>query len=156
MTFNIGLSSVPYGEALSQKYTCDGQDTSPEISWTEAPSSAKSYVLIMEDPDARHGPFVHWILYNIKPNVKQVPEGLSKEESVPEIGTHGINDFGKTGYNGPCPPGKKVHRYVFTLYALRDETSLPPGLKKKDLAKLISDKTVKQASVMVKYGRAYQ
>ena len=156
MTFNITLSSVKHGEFLSQKYTCNGQDVSPEISWADPPTSTKSFILVMEDPDARLKPFVHWVIYNIKPDVKQLPENIQKSDSTPEGWTQGINGFGKAGYNGPCPPRKKVHRYVFYLYSVLQEPNLPTGLSKKDLQKIISDKTVKQASVMVKYGKSYE
>ena len=156
MTFKLELTSGKHGDMLSQKYTCDGQDISPEILWSDPPASAKSFILVMEDPDAPKGTFVHWILYNIKPNVKQLPENIPKEAVTSEGFAQGMNDFGKTGYNGPCPPRKKVHRYTFFLYATLQEPNLPHGLKKKDIEKLLYDKTVKQASVTMRYGRAYE
>lgn len=155
MTFNIELPSGKNGEVMSQKYTCDGQDFSPEIVWSDPPTSAKSFILVLEDPDAPRGTFIHWIIYNLKPDVKQLPENVPKDEVTPEGWTQGRNDFGRIGYNGPCPPGKKVHRYKFCLYAILHEPDLEPGLKMKDLKKLIADKTVKQASVMLRYGRSY-
>ena len=154
MTFNISLSSVGYGEVLSQTFSCDGKDISPEITWQDPPASAKSYILIMEDTDVRHGPFVHWVMYNIKANANQIPENIPASETTAEGWAQGLNGFGRLGYSGPCPHGKKVHRYNFTLYALNVSTELPSGLKKHDLTKIISDKTVKQASVMVRYGRS--
>lgn len=156
MTFKLELTSGKHGEALSQKHTCDGQDTSPELAWSDPPTSAKSFILIMEDPDAPRGTFVHWVIYNLKPDVKQLPENVPKDAVTPEGWTQGTNDFGKTGYNGPCPPGKKVHRYNFYLYAVLQEPDLRPGLSKKDLQKILDDKTVKRASVMMKFGRAYE
>ncbi len=156
MTFNIELPSAKHGERLSQKYTCDGQDYSPEIVWSDPPSSTKSYILIMEDPDAPRGTFVHWVLYNIKPEVKQLPENLPKEKVTNDGMAQGVNSFNKIGYNGPCPPRKNVHRYFFYLYAVLQGPELEPGLTKKDLLKIIEDKTVKQASIMVKYGRSYE
>lgn len=156
MTFNISLASAGYGEVLSQTYTCDGQDISPEISWQDPPASVKSYILLMEDPDAKRGPFIHWVMYNIKANAKQIPENMPKTETTSEGWLQGLNSFGRLGYSGPCPPRKKVHRYNFILYALNVAPDLQPGLKKSDLAGIISDRTVKQASVMVRYGRAYQ
>ncbi len=156
MTFNIELLSAKHGEHLSQKFSCDGQDYSPEISWTEPPSSTKSFILILEDPDAPKGTFVHWVLYNIKPDVKQLPENVPKEKTTAEGWAQGLNDFKKIGYNGPCPPRRKVHRYIFRLYAVLQEPNLEPGLSKKDLQKIIDDKTVKTVSIMVKYGRSYE
>ncbi|MCL4337722.1 MAG: YbhB/YbcL family Raf kinase inhibitor-like protein [Candidatus Thermoplasmatota archaeon] len=156
MTFNIGLTSAKHGEGLSQKYTCDGQDYSPEIAWSDPPSSTKSFILIMEDPDAPRGTFVHWVLYNIKPDVKQLHENVTKEKVTDEGWAQGLNSFKKIGYNGPCPPRKKVHRYIFYLYAVLHKPDLEPGLSKNDLLNIINDETVKQASIMVKYGRSYE
>lgn len=156
MTFNLELSSAKYGERLSQKYTCDGQDYSPEILWADPPSSTKSFILIMEDPDAPRGTFVHWVLYNIKPGVKQLQENIPKEKAVDDGMAQGVNSFNRIGYNGPCPPRKSVHRYFFYLYAVLQEPDLEPGLSKNDLMGIIKDRTVKQASTMVKYGRSYE
>lgn len=156
MTFNIELTSAKHGEVLSQKFTCVGQDYSPEITWSEPPASTKSYIMVLEDPDAPKGTFVHWIMYNIKPDIKQLPENIAKTEETPEGWAQGRNDFGKIGYNGPCPPGKKVHRYVFYLYASLQEPDLKPGLTRKELEKILADRTIKRASIMVRYGRAYE
>lgn len=156
MTFNIELPSAKHGERLSQKYTCDGQDHSPEIVWSDPPSSTKSFILIMEDPDAPRGTFVHWVIYNIKPNVKQLPENVSKEKTTGDGWAQGMNSFKKIGYNGPCPPRRSVHRYIFYLYSVLEQPNLEPGLSKNDLMKIIADKTVKQASIMVRYGRSYE
>lgn len=156
MTFNIELTSAKHGERLSQKYTCDGQDYSPEIVWSDPPSSTKSFILIMEDPDAPRGTFVHWVIYNIKPDVKQLPENISREKITNVGWAQGMNSFRKIGYNGPCPPRKQVHRYIFYLYAVLQGPDLGPGLSKEDLLGIINDKTVKQASIMLKYGRSYE
>lgn len=151
MSFDISLSSVGYGEVLSQAYSSDGKNMSPEIHWQDPPASVKSYILLMEDTDARHGSLIHWVLYNINADAKQIPEDMPNVENTPEGWTNGLNSFGRLGYSGPSHKGKKVHRYTFTLYALNIDPDLPSGLKKKDLVRLISDNTVKQASVMVKY-----
>ncbi len=154
MTFNITVSTAKHGEFLNQKYTCKGQDISPELSWSDPPTSTKSFILIMEDPDVRSKPFVHWVLYNLKPDIKQLPENVPRNDTAPEGWSQGVNSFGKIGYNGPCPPGGRVHRYTFYLYAVLEGPNLPAGLSKKDLQKIITDKTVKQASVMVRYGKS--
>lgn len=153
MTFKLEITTGKHGDSLSQKYTCNGQDISPEIAWSDAPASTKSFILILEDPDAPKGALVHWILYNIKPDVKELHENIPKEAVTPEGFAQGINGFGNTGYNGPCPRGKRVHNYKFYLYAVLHPPDLSPGLRKKDLEKLIADKTIKQASVIMKYGR---
>lgn len=156
MTFKIEMTGFKNGDMLSQKYSCDGNDISPEVKWDDAPQSAKSFILIVEDPDAPHGTFVHWIIYNIKPDVKSLPENVQKSETTPEGWSQGINDFGKIGYNGPCPPRKQVHRYFFTIYGVLEPPELKPGLSRKDLDRILDVKTVKKTSIMVKYGRAYE
>lgn len=156
MTFKLEMPGVKYGEVISQKYTCDGTDKSPALKWEDAPQSAKSFILIVEDPDAPKGTFIHWVIYNIKPEVKELPENVPKEDVTPQGWAQGINDFGKIGYNGPCPPGKQVHRYFFTLYGVLQPPDLKPGLSKKDMDRILEVKTVKKVSFMVKFGRAYE
>ncbi|MEM0158289.1 MAG: YbhB/YbcL family Raf kinase inhibitor-like protein [Thermoplasmataceae archaeon] len=156
MTFKIAMPSCPYGEVLSQKYTCDGQDISPEITWSEPPSSTKSFILIMEDPDAPRGTFVHWVIYNIKPDVTALHENIEKGETTPEGYSQGVNDFGKIGYGGPCPPGSQIHRYFFYLYAVLEPPNLKAGLSRKEIDGILRNKTIKVVSHMVKFGRNYK
>ena len=108
------LNSHPFSEGgnIPKKYTCDGEDVSPELHWTGQPPAAKSFALIVDDPDAPGGMWVHWVVYNISPRVKMVDEG-----SVPTGGTEGKTSFGEMKYGGPCPPSG-AHRYFFKLYAL--------------------------------------
>ena len=108
------------------RHTCDGQDTSPELSWTEIPVGTKSLVLIVDDPDAPDPAepkmtWVHWVLYNMPPDVNSLSEGVSVE-SLPSGTLEGINDWERTGYGGPCPP-IGTHRYYHKLYAV--DTILP-------------------------------
>jgi len=108
------------------RHTCDGQDISPELSWTEIPSGTKSLVLIVDDPDAPDPAdpkmtWVHWVLYNISPDINGLPEGASVKGISSET-LEGINDWQRTGYGGPCPP-IGTHRYFHKLYAV--DTVLP-------------------------------
>lgn len=108
------------------RHTCDGQDISPELSWTEIPAGTKSLVLIVDDPDAPDPAdpkmtWVHWVLYNIPPDINGLPEGASVA-GLPSGTLEGINDWQRTGYGGPCPP-IGTHRYFHKLYAV--DTVLP-------------------------------
>ncbi|WP_306305602.1 YbhB/YbcL family Raf kinase inhibitor-like protein [Metallosphaera hakonensis] len=108
-------------EIIPTQYTCEGRDVSPPLKW-ERISGAITYAIIMEDPDAPGGTFIHWVIYNLKTN--ELPEGIEKKERT-QYGLQGVNDFGKTGYNGPCPPkGHGYHRYYYNVYALNTELSL--------------------------------
>jgi len=102
-------------------HTCDGQDISPQLSWTEVPAGTKSLVLIVDDPDAPDPAdpkmtWVHWVLYNIPLNISGLPEGVTAE-GLPSGTLEGINDWKRTGYGGPCPP-VGIHRYFHKLYAV--------------------------------------
>jgi len=107
----ITNSAFPEGGNIPSKFTCDGSDTSPPLQITGVPSEAKSLVLIADDPDAPGGLFTHWLVWNIPPQTNSIPEGAAPK------GVQGTNDFGKSGYGGPCPPIGR-HRYFFKLYAL--------------------------------------
>jgi hypothetical protein len=103
------------------RHTCDGQDISPQLSWTEVPAGTKSLVLIVDDPDAPDPAdpkmtWVHWVLYNIPLNISDLPEGVTGE-GLPSGTLEGINDWKRTGYGGPCPP-VGTHRYFHKLYAI--------------------------------------
>jgi Raf kinase inhibitor-like YbhB/YbcL family protein len=100
--------------AISAKHTCDGNNISPSLSWTNAPAGTKSFALIVDDPDAPSGTWVHWVLYDIPPDVNELAEGI---KSLPAGTMQGLNDWNKTGYRGPCPPSGR-HRYFFKIYAL--------------------------------------
>jgi len=112
---------------LPQKYTCDGEGINPPLKFQDIPESARSLVLIVDDPDAPMGDFVHWTVWNINPSVKEIAE-----DSVPLDGMEGITDFGSSGYGGPCPPDG-AHHYHFKLYALDIRLSLDSQAKKRDI-----------------------
>ncbi len=107
------LSSPAFQDSglISQKFTCQGNNVSPELDWSEAPANTKSFVLIAEDPDAPGGTFTHWVLFDIPADTKQLAEGASP------IGVSGANGMSQAAYMGPCPPNG-IHRYYFRLYAL--------------------------------------
>ncbi|TDA42079.1 MAG: YbhB/YbcL family Raf kinase inhibitor-like protein [Thermoproteota archaeon] len=138
---------------FSIKNTCDGQDISPRISWSGVPNNTKSLALIVEDPDAPGGLFVHWVIYNIDPSLKGLPEGIPKTEVVSGIGLQGVNSFGKIGYGGPCPPRGSTHRYIFRIYALKETVQLGPGASRNDLLRAMEGKIIAVGETTVNYGR---
>jgi len=113
-TMQLTSSNFADGEAIPSTHTCDGADISPQLAWSDVPVGTASFVLIVDDPDA--GGFVHWVLTEIPGDARELPEGEGDS-----IGTPGPNDFGRTGWGGPCPPGE--HHYAFTLYALTEPIS---------------------------------
>lgn len=125
-TFTLTSGSFRDRDTIPTRYTCDGLDISPSLSWTSPPASAQTLVLIVDDPDAPdptapQTPWVHWLLYNIPPDCGGFAEGIAAKDLPPGC-QQGKNDWGRTGYGGPCPPRGK-HRYRYKLYAL--DTELP-------------------------------
>lgn len=123
--FSLTVSGKTSGR-IDAKYTCDGEDKSPPVSWTGTPEGTEALALIVYDPDAPRGIFVHWVVYNIPPQRGGLEEGFPKEGEVGGI-LQGLNDFGKTGYGGPCPPYGE-HRYVFLALALDKRLEPRPGM----------------------------
>ena len=113
------------GAAIADDYACTGADRSPALAWSDAPDSTKSFALIVDDPDAPGGTFIHWVAYNIPLGVTSLPAGVPQTTEIAGGGTNGINGFEHIGYNGPCPPPGKMHHYHFHLFAL--DSMLTPG-----------------------------
>jgi hypothetical protein len=129
------------------KYTCDGVNVNPPLKIENVPSEIKSLGLVFDDIDAPRGTYVHWILWNIGPSVKEI-----KENSVPEGAVQGMNDFKKRHYGGPCPPGR-AHKYVFRIYALDTLLNLSQNSTKKDLEKAMEGHIISRAQLMGVYKR---
>src|SRR5437762_9347386 len=123
-TMKISSASFAASEMIPKRFTCDGPDVSPELSWTEPPAKTQSFALIMDDPDAPAGTWVHWVLFDLPADTRELPESSSRQEHLENGAKQGKNDFGKIGYGGPCPPAGPPHRYFFTLYALDQTTGL--------------------------------
>lgn len=153
MTLGLKSPSIAGGGGIPVKHTCDGADLSPPLEWTEPPPSTRSFALIADDPDAPVGTWVHWVIYNMPATLRELGEGVPAKDTVPGVGTQGINDFGKVGYGGPCPPRGPAHRYLFKLYALDAEISLPPRKRKADLLRAIEGHVLGQAELMGRYKR---
>jgi len=143
------------GGFIPKKFTADGENISPPLSWSQPPKGTKSIALIVEDPDAPIGIFTHWIIYNIPPTIRELPAGIPKKRVLKSIGgaKQGKNDFGKIGYGGPSPPPGPPHRYIFKIYALKETLDLSPGVRRGEFLKTIQNKQIKVATLMGKYGR---
>jgi Raf kinase inhibitor-like YbhB/YbcL family protein len=153
VTLTVTSAAFAEGQPIPAKYTCDGRDVSPALQWHGAPAGAKSFALICEDPDAPGGTWVHWVIFNIGAGTTSLPENVRKEQTVKAGGQQGLNDFGKTGYNGPCPPAGGAHRYFFRVYALDANLTLAAQVKKADLTKEMEGHIVAEGSLMGTYER---
>jgi Raf kinase inhibitor-like YbhB/YbcL family protein len=142
------------GKPIPSRYTGDGPDVSPPLTWSGVPHETKSLALICDDPDAPHGTWTHWILFNLPPETRELPEGIAQEKSLPDGSLQGTNGFGNLGYGGPAPPPGKPHRYYFHLYALDSALSLPAGAKREEVLAALTGHIVAQGRLMGKYGRA--
>ncbi|NOX38859.1 MAG: YbhB/YbcL family Raf kinase inhibitor-like protein [Calditrichaeota bacterium] len=153
MSFILKSPAFEHGKPIPLKYTCDGPDVSPPLSWSGTPAGTKSFVLICDDPDAPVGTWVHWVIYNIPGDRTELPEGVAKENIVLEDVRQGINDFQRIGYGGPCPPGGKPHRYFFKLYALDIESNWEAGLTKEEVLEKMENHVLGQTELMGTYQR---
>jgi Raf kinase inhibitor-like YbhB/YbcL family protein len=135
------------GELIPSKFTCDGEDISPALVLGNVPPEAISLALIMDDPDAPGGMWVHWVVWNIDPKTTEI--GVNK---VPAEAKQGMNDFRKAPYGGPCPPSG-AHRYFFKLYALDTKLDLGPGTNKTTLERAMKGHVLAHAELMGKYKR---
>src|SRR2546422_4049697 len=151
MAFELKSSAFKAGETIPRKHTCDGQDLSPPLTWTDPPAGTKSFALVCDDPDAPAGTWVHWVLYGVPAGATSLPEGVPATLALADGSRQGTNDFQKPGYGGPCPPRGGAHRYYFRLYALDIVLTLPPGASKASLAKAMAGHTLGQAELMGRY-----
>jgi len=151
--FVITSPAFKSGEIIPKRYTCDGIDVSPPLSWSGFPAGTKSFVLIVEDPDAPGGIFTHWIVYNISSKITSLPEKVKRVERLGNGILQGLNSFGKIGYNGPCPPHGSKHRYYFRIYALDCYIDLPPGATREEILKAIEGHVIGEAELLGYYER---
>ena len=149
----IASDAFNQNEMIPEKYTCEGQNISPEIKIPHSSDKVKSFALIVDDPDAPVGTFVHWVMYNIPAYKLEIKEGVAKLGKLPDGTLQGKNDFGKIGYDGPCPPPGSTHRYYFKLYGLDEFVQLQPGLTKAQLEAVIKGHIVDQAELIGLYKR---
>ena len=151
----FGLRSEAFtpGADIPRKFSCQGSDMSPALVWTDPPAGTQSLVLIVDDPDAPAGTWVHWVLYDLPPSPRRLEEALQPTAELPGGGRQGTNDFGKSGYGGPCPPPGKPHRYFFKLYALDSRLNLKAGATKGDVEQAMKGHVLGKAELMGRYRR---
>jgi Raf kinase inhibitor-like YbhB/YbcL family protein len=154
MTFSLQSSAFGQNGEIPSQYTCEGEDLSPPLRWTEPPSGTESFVLIVDDPDAPDPAapkmtWVHWVLYNIPEDTRELSEGVASED-LPEGTLEGINDYHRTSYGGPCPPIGR-HRYFFKLYALSKSLPKVHNPTKKDVEQAMEGFVISEAELMGTY-----
>jgi Raf kinase inhibitor-like YbhB/YbcL family protein len=143
------ISSPAFAQngAIPVRHTCDGEDVSPPLAFDAVPSTARSLALIVDDPDAPVGDWVHWVVWNISPSTRDVGEG-----NVPADGSEGRNGWGRNAYGGPCPPSG-THRYFFKLYALDTELSLSANASKRELEQAMAGHILARGELVGLYRR---
>jgi Raf kinase inhibitor-like YbhB/YbcL family protein len=147
----IRLTSSAFedGAPIPRRFSCDGDEVSPPLAWSGVPAEARSLALLVEDPDAPSGTFVHWTVFGVGPETTGIEAG-----QVPEGALEGENSFGDGGYGGPCPPeGDEPHRYVFTLYALRSEPDLDAGAAPGEVRDAVADAAIARGQLIGRFGR---
>jgi Raf kinase inhibitor-like YbhB/YbcL family protein len=147
VTLKITSLAFSEGETIPVKYTCDGSNLSPQLDWTSVPQGTQSLALIADDPDTPVGTWVHWVLFDLPPDLTSLPEGASGS------GTQGKNSSQSLSYGGPCPPKGNPHRYYFKLYALDSLLNLAEGASKAEVEKAMHGHILAQGQLMGLYGR---
>ncbi|MGZ8383298.1 MAG: YbhB/YbcL family Raf kinase inhibitor-like protein [Nitrospira sp.] len=153
MTFELTSSAFKEGALIPKKHTCEGQDLSPPLRWNNPPTGTRSFVLIADDPDAPAGTWVHWVIFNIPIDTRGLAEGLPAQETLPNDGLQGLNDFKRIGYGGPCPPPGNPHRYYFRLYALDCELNVKSRATKAQVVDATKGHVLAEAQLMGRFGR---
>ena len=155
MAMEIKSPAFTDNAEVPRKYTCQGEDISPPLSWSGAPTGTKSFCLINDDPDAPAGTWLHWTVFNMPADKKELSEaeGTPAKKQLPDNSKQGMTDFGRVGYGGPCPPPGKYHRYFFKLYALDTVLDLPAGAAKEEIEQAMAGHILAQAQIIGRYRR---
>jgi Raf kinase inhibitor-like YbhB/YbcL family protein len=158
----IALSSPAFrdGGALPTRFTCDGRDVSPPLSWTDVPEGARSLVLVVSDPDAPRGTFSHWVVFNLPPDLNELQEGIGPGGSIGSVAgasdtnpTQGTNGFNNAGYNGPCPPQGSAHHYVFQIYALDTVLALDESANREQILEALEGHVLAEGRLTAVFSR---
>ena len=151
MKIAVKSSAFENNGSIPKKYTCDGENMSPRLEWTDV-KGAKSFAIICDDPDAPSKTWVHWVVYNIPADVKKLEESAPVEGKLGNGAMQGINDFGKSSYGGPCPPSG-THRYLFKVYALDTMLELKGNVTKDKLLEAMGGHIIEEGQLTGKYGK---
>lgn len=150
-TRRITVTSTAFAEAgrVPRRFTCDGEDVSPPLTFAGVPAGSAELVVLLEDPDAPHGTFTHWLMWGVSPHATHLAAG-----TAPQGATQGRNGFRKTGYGGPCPPrGAEAHHYVFTVYATDKKLGLAADASPDDVRRALTGHTLASGTLTGRYGR---
>ena len=139
------------GAAIPDRYAC--APFSPPLSWSEVPAGTQSIAVLCDDPDAPVGDWVHWVVFNLAPDVRSLPENVARDAALPGGAVQGVNDYDRTGYDGPCPPPGQTHRYFYKVFALDARLALGAGARKADLVKAMRGHVLAQGALMGTYAR---
>lgn len=153
MTLEVRSAGFAPNENIPRKFTCDGEDVSPALEWSGLPAGVKSIAVIVDDPDAPNGLWVHWLVCDLPADTTKLGENQLKTDTLPNGAKQGLNDFRKVGYNGPCPPKGKAHRYFFKVYALDNMLGLSPHFIKPNLEKAMKGHILAEGQMFARYGR---
>jgi Raf kinase inhibitor-like YbhB/YbcL family protein len=152
LLMQVTSTAFKEGDTIPRDYTGDGKNVSPPLSWTGAPDDTRSFALICDDPDAPRGPWVHWVFFNLPPDLHALVEATARDVH-PGGAIQGTNDFKKVGYDGPSPPPGKPHRYYFRVYALGKLLELPPGATRQQVVAAMEGHILASGQLMGRYGR---
>lgn len=153
MSFTLESPAFANGATIPRRYTCDGADQSPPLQWSQVPTGTQSLALIIEDPDAPKGTFIHWVLYDLPPEPSELAAGRPHQSTLANGANQGRNDFRRVGYGGPCPPRGPAHHYHLNLYALDTSPKLTPGATASELRAAMEGHVLGQAELLGMYGR---
>ena len=152
MLFTLTSDVFHNGQPIPAKYTCDGDNVSLPLQWVDAPANVKGFALIVDDPDAPSGTYVHWVIYNLPASTRALAENVQPDATLKDGSLNGQNSSRRSGYTGPCPPNGK-HRYFFKLYALDSVLALKSGATKDQLLSAMQGHILAQAELMGTYQR---
>jgi Raf kinase inhibitor-like YbhB/YbcL family protein len=152
MPIVVTSSAFEEGESIPRNYSCDGEDISPPLTWSGVPAGAQSLVLIVDDPDAPRGNWLHWIVYDMEAGDGSLAEDAGQASASPGGGVQGNNSWRRADYGGPCPPGG-THRYFFTLYALDTRLGLDSGITRLQVERAMEGHVMGQGQLMGRYTR---
>jgi Raf kinase inhibitor-like YbhB/YbcL family protein len=153
MALKLESAAFKDGETIPHRYTCLGEDLSPPLHWAVPPAATKSFVMIVDDPDAPVGTWVHWVIYDIPLDLRGLTEGVPAKDHLPNEAVQGLNDSKRIGYGGPCSPPGKPHRYDFKLYALDRILNLKPRATKAQVLAACKGHVLAEAQLMGRFGR---
>lgn len=156
--FEITTDAINDDGFFDPRYTCDFDNSSPELRWDNPPADTRGFALITEDPDTSHGGiYTHWLIYNIPSAIRHLPAGIPAQDTLPNGIRQGLNSAGKLGYLGPCPPlGDRAHRYFFRLFALREIPELTSRTDRETFLKVITPFILESVEIFGRYQRQRQ